>query len=115
MPSDDSAPEGVERRLHERIPAKVHVRFGETVAAQRAFRAYSLNLSVGGLCLKTDKRYEMGAGLEMLVEIGEQRFELRGTVAWLRPGAVGIRFDKISDEDHQRLEILVKSLQGPSP
>src|SRR4051812_29282631 len=52
--------EGEDRRQFERVAAHIEVRFGRADEAARALRAYSLNFSVGGLCLKTQRPYEIG-------------------------------------------------------
>ena len=49
-----------ERRKDLRAPARIEVRFREASQAALAFRAYSLNFSVGGLCLRTRTGAERG-------------------------------------------------------
>ena len=97
----------VERRKDERVVARIEVRFQEASEAARAFRAYSLNLSVGGLCLKTRKQYEVGAALQLLLTVEDQEYSLSGAVAWERNGAIGVRFENVDATDRKRLSDLV--------
>lgn len=100
-----------ERRREERVPGRVEVRFTDGTQAARALKAYSLNMSVGGLCLRTSRRYEVGARLRLSLGVGTQSWELQGNVAWVRDGAVGVRFENVSDADRQQLEALVSTLR----
>lgn len=101
-----------DRRQSERIPARVEVRFKQPAQAARALRAYSLNLSVGGLCLKTDRHYEVGAPLKLTLDTGGETFDLTGVVAWVRGGAIGVRFENMAEDQRQRLEALVGMLKS---
>lgn len=107
---------GKERRQSRRVEARVEVRFSEANAAARALRAYSLNLSVGGLCLRTQKTYPVGAAPQLTLKIGGEEFDLLGVVAWTRNGAIGVRFEDLAERDRQRLEeitgMLVTALKG---
>jgi uncharacterized protein (TIGR02266 family) len=100
-----------DRRSSERVPARVEVRFHEPAHAARALRAYSLNLSAGGLCLRTERTYELGAPLKVALVIAGQPLELDAAVAWVRGGAVGVRFENLTARDRQLLESLVLSLK----
>ncbi len=104
---DRAGAPGVERRKDERVVARIDVRFQEASEAARAFRAYSLNFSVGGLCLRTRKRYDVGAQLQLALTVEGQEYSLSGVVAWERSGAIGVRFDKVDPEDRKRLSDLV--------
>lgn len=111
MPNtNDSAddPSGADRREFERVPARIDVRFGHASDAARALRAYSLNLSVGGLCLRTQKRYELGELLQLDLDAQSESFSLRGVVAWVRDGTIGVRFEEVSEPDRVRLQRLVQ-------
>ena len=110
--SDISQESGADRRQFERIPARIEVRFGHPSDAARALRAYSLNLSVGGLCLRTQRKYELGEPLrlELDVQSGEA-FELKGVVAWVRDGAIGVRFEDMSEDERERLTRLVTTFR----
>lgn len=100
-----------ERRRSERVPARVEVRFEEASQAAKAFRAYSLNLSVGGLCVRTQRRYDVGAVVKVSMTIADELVQLDATIAWVRDEAVGLRFNFVSLEDRARLEKLVASVR----
>jgi len=103
---------GEDRRQHERVQARFEVHFGHADQAARALRAYSLNFSVGGLCLKTQRTYEVGSRLSLAMTIEGQEFALVGAVAWTRPGvAIGVRFEDLKDDDRKRLQALVQALR----
>lgn len=101
-----------DRRQQERVPGRVEVRFTDGTQAARALKAYSMNMSVGGLCLRTRRRYEVGARLSLSLGVGASSWQLQGSVAWVRDGAVGVRFENVSEEDRRRLEALVATLRG---
>lgn len=105
------APNGIDRRKHERIAARVEVRFAEREHAQRAFKAFSLNFSVGGVCLKTDRVYEIGSQLSLTIQVGEEQHALNGVVAWVRSGAVGVRFDISGDADRMAVARIMNSVR----
>src|SRR5712664_899993 len=105
-PDRPGSPEA-DRRNDERVVARVDVRFQEPSEAVRAFRAYSLNFSVGGLCLKTRRRYEVGSQLQLTLTVEGQEYNLTGVVAWERGGAIGVRFEGVDPEDQKRLTDLV--------
>ncbi len=48
------------RRGEERVSARFEVHFNHAQEAARALRAYSLNISAGGLCLRTRRAYDVG-------------------------------------------------------
>jgi uncharacterized protein (TIGR02266 family) len=100
-----------DRRQHERVAARIEVRFQHTAEAARALRAYSLNFSAGGLCLKTQRKYALGDVLRLSISVEDREFALSGVVAWVRPGAIGVRFDKLSDADRAGLTELLSSLK----
>jgi uncharacterized protein (TIGR02266 family) len=101
-----------ERRIHPRVSARVEVHFSDAKDAARRLKAYSLNFSAGGLCVLTERPYEVGAPLELTLRVHNETYELQGVVAWLRGGAVGIRFVELSQEDQRRLARLVAALKA---
>lgn len=106
----DGGAQGEDRRQHERVSARVEVRFGRADEAARALRAYSLNFSVGGLCLKTQRHYEIGDRLSLSMTIEGREVECMGAVAWVRGGAIGVRFEEVKDADRALLQQMVKAL-----
>ncbi len=109
---DRAGAPGVDRRKDERVVARIDVRFQGASEAARAFRAYSLNLSVGGLCLKTRKQYDVGAQLQLALTVEGQEYSLSGVVAWERSGAIGVRFENVDPTDRKRLSDLVGRFKG---
>jgi len=94
----------------ERVQARLWIRFDRVVQAARALRAYSFNLAVGGLCVKPLRTYEVGTPLRLSLHVEQMVFELMGTVAWGRRGAIGVRFDVLSEEDRLRLTEILSAL-----
>ena len=105
-------PTGIERRQADRIPARVEVHFRHGADAAKAFRAYSLNFSVGGLCIRTQRNYENGAVLQLALEVDGHHYDLEGVVAWIRGGFIGVRFQNVSPEDRSRLAKLTEALRA---
>ena len=96
-----------ERRQELRAPARIEVRFQEASQAALAFRAYSLNFSVGGLCLRTRNKYAVGTELKLALKVARAEYQLSGVVAWERRGAIGVRFSSLQPEDRERLARLL--------
>lgn len=101
------------RRAEERVPARFAVRFEQTQHAARALRAYSLNLSAGGLCLRTRKAYDVGSQVNLAMVIEGEEFHLGGVIAWVREEdeAIGVRFVNMGDADRARLQRVLQSLK----
>jgi Tfp pilus assembly protein PilZ len=102
---------GSERRRESRIAAQLEIRFGGPHEAARAFRAYSLNFSVGGLCVKTSRSYEIGEALRIRMSVQGETWDLASVVAWVHKGAIGLRFDGLSEEEQARLQALKETLE----
>jgi uncharacterized protein (TIGR02266 family) len=100
-----------ERREHERVPARIEIHFGQAEDAARSLHAYSLNVSAGGLCILTQRIYPVGARLHLDLQVDRQTYSLQGVVAWVRGGAVGVRFDGVTPRDRERLAELAASLR----
>jgi uncharacterized protein (TIGR02266 family) len=101
------------RRGEERVPARFEVHFNHAQEAAKALRAYSLNVSAGGLCLRTRRAYDVGMPVDMDMVIGGENFHLQGVIAWVRDEseAIGVRFTGMTDEDRARLQRVIDSLQ----
>ncbi|MCP3137330.1 TIGR02266 family protein [Pyxidicoccus xibeiensis] len=101
------------RRTDERVTARFEVRFEQTQDAARALRAYSINISAGGLCLRTRKAYDVGSQVRLSMVIEGEEFHLAGIVAWVRDEAeaIGVRFTDMNDEDRARLQRVVDSFK----
>jgi uncharacterized protein (TIGR02266 family) len=102
------------RRRATRVPAKVEVRFTDAVHAARVLRAYSLNFSLGGLCLRSRRAYAVGRRLALSLVVGSECLPLDAVVAWVRPaeGAVGLRFVDVAGELQERLAALMHTVGG---
>ena len=111
--ADDSA-RLPDRRSDPRCAARIEVRFGKADQAARALRAFSVNFSSGGLCLKTRRAYPVGTWLQLAMTVDGQVFRLTGVVAWARKSAVGVRFEGVSDADRGRLDALAEALRKAS-
>jgi uncharacterized protein (TIGR02266 family) len=107
---DPTSPKIPERRKHPRVAATIEIRFSAVQEAAKALRAFSVNLSVGGLCLKTQKPYRVGSELQLLIDIEGESFEVVGVVAWARGGALGVRFTELSDGDKERLRRILAAM-----
>lgn len=101
------------RRAHERVTATFDVRFQEAQDAARALRAYSLNLSAGGLCLRTRRSYDVGSRVRLQMTVSGEDFELEGVISWVRDDAeaIGVRFIDVSEADQARLQRVVTSFK----
>jgi uncharacterized protein (TIGR02266 family) len=101
------------RRTEERVSARFEVHFNDTQEAARALRAYSLNLSAGGLCLRTRRAYDVGTPVQMDMVIEGHAFQLQGVIAWVRDEseAIGVRFTDMSGADRARLQSVLDSLK----
>jgi uncharacterized protein (TIGR02266 family) len=112
MPTGDSSPDSLDRRRETRVPARIEVRFREPVQAARALRAYSLNFSAGGLCLKTQKEYALGQRLLLELQVEERQLSLAAEVAWVRGGAIGVRFTEVNPDDRAVLQQMLSQLNA---
>lgn len=104
-----------ERRREERIPARVEIHFPGMTDAARAFKAYSVNFSPGGLCVRMKEPRAVGDRLSLRVMVDDQTFELEAVVAWARGAFAGLRFDGLSVDDRLRLERVAESLRARPP
>lgn len=101
------------RRTEERVPARFEVHFNDTEEAAKALRAYSINVSSGGLCLLTKRSYNVGVPVQVELRVDGESFKLRGVIAWVRDesDAIGVRFTKMSEEDRTRLQRVIDSFK----
>jgi len=110
---DPAAVAYANRRAHERMSAKFDVRFKEAQDAARALHAYSLNLSAGGLCLRTRRSYDVGSRVRLQMSVEGQDFDLEGIISWVRDDAeaIGVRFVDVNTADQERLQRVVASFK----
>ena len=101
-----------DRRSEERIPARVEVHFQHAREAAKAFKAYSVNFSPGGLCVRMSAPYALGDRLMVKMIVEGQSFELETVVAWTRGTVTGLRFDGLTAEERLRLESVASLLRA---
>jgi uncharacterized protein (TIGR02266 family) len=105
----------INRRNDPRYAARVEVNFASEGEAAKAFRAWSLNFSTGGLCLKVKHERAVGDHFKVSLTIEGEAFDLEGVVAWSRGDTVGVRFVNLSSADRARLRQVAQSLSRTSP
>jgi hypothetical protein len=107
----DWEPRGVPhgRRRETRIHVAFPVGLASSAEAVDILQADAVNLSLGGLCVRTSPGYRAGQRLAIDVRCEAGRFALRGVVAWSTPRAalLGIRFVDLPPEASARLEALI--------
>lgn len=107
--------EGSERRREARYGAHFDVRFTRATEAAKAFGAFSINFSPGGLCVRSSNAYTVGETLTLSLTIEGETFELQGVVAWLRGDALGVRFVNVKPAVRLRLEGVAQLLSTRGP
>lgn len=89
-----------EYRRYVRIPVMTEV---SLVGDARRVSATSIEISSGGMSLKTAEDFSTGAPVEISFALMTlPRVNVRGVVSWNKPKSVGIRFDA---NDERRLKI----------
>ncbi|HLT30702.1 MAG TPA: PilZ domain-containing protein [Myxococcaceae bacterium] len=108
-----SASTSAERRRAQRIPARVEVRFDEVGQAAKALKAFTTNVSSGGVCLRTQANYPLGHRLALQLRVADDQLDLTAAVCWVRPDAVGLRFVDVSEEHRRMLDAVLATIQSP--
>lgn len=93
--------------------AQLTLRFSDAAALEEALQRQPGLTGPGALCLQVVKYYELGDLVQLTLEVGEERFGLRASVAWRRPGYIGVRFEPATAEENRsfaRLKALVGSV-----
>jgi len=89
-----------EFRRYVRIPVITEV---SLVGDGRRVSASSIEMSSGGMSLKSGEDFSPGAGVEISFALMTlPRVNLRGTVSWNKPKSIGVRFDPA---DERRLKV----------
>lgn len=104
-----------ERRRETRIPARVELHFSQAAEAAKAFKAFSVNFSPGGLCVRMKPGHQIGDRLALTMEVEGQAFTLEAVVQWIRGPVAGVRFDGVTAEDRERLERVAEVLGARPP
>jgi type IV pilus assembly protein PilZ len=103
---------GAERRTGLRIDTKIEVMFRDL--GDFAY-TYMLNVSNGGLFLKTDSPLPLETGIEMRLKLPDDQevMEIQGRVVWsnpitnILPAGMGIQFIHMLPEHQQKIQRFV--------
>jgi Tfp pilus assembly protein PilZ len=89
-----------EFRRYVRIPVMTEV---SLVGDGRRVSATSIEMSTGGMSIKSAEDFSMGANVEVSFALMTlPRVNVRGVISWNKPKSVGVRFDP---NDERRLKI----------
>lgn len=82
--------------------------------ASAALETDSLNVSLGGLCLRRRGDYPVGHPVRLEILLGDERVDVGGEVVWVHPddAAMGVRFVEMPLDVERRLEAVVSLLAG---
>ena len=71
--------------------------------------ASSLEMSSGGMSLKSSEDFSIGTGVEVSFALMTlPRVNVRGVVSWRKPKSIGVRFDA-ADDRRQKVKIWIDS------
>jgi Tfp pilus assembly protein PilZ len=95
------------RRLHERYEVELPVMLlhdGVEIPAS------TVNISLGGVLVRTERRIAFGANLLVRIELPalSEPAELAGVVRWDRDGQIGVQFSALRAKDTWALNQLMK-------
>ncbi len=106
-------PTGRERRKHERKPISMQVKYR---SLDTFFYDYAINVSHGGLFIKTRRPLNRGAAVEIEFEIADapRVFKTRGKVVRvvvpgedeMEPAGMGIEFEPLNPDDKEFIDAL---------
>jgi Tfp pilus assembly protein PilZ len=98
------------RRKSKRVPFRNTIRFGPHIHPDHT--SYITDLSDNGVCLKTNKVFDPGTKLYMLIDTHEKSYKAEGVVVWERRVApksvqivkvgMGIKFTHV---DHELVDL----------
>ena len=117
--AENPSKSGVEKREHARARLKVEV----TYKTADVFTSnLSINISTGGIFIKTPKPPPMGTMLDLEFSLPDQHKTIKadGKIVWVQhpsakssmPAGMGIKFRQISAEDLQEISEYVKKIVG---
>ena len=108
-----------DRRIHERIPVKIPVKFTDLVDF---FVEYALDISQGGMFIQMEELLEIGTPVRVRFSLPEEKeaIEVNGVVVHTvgktegkgirqEPKGVGIRFEALSPEEKRIIDRLWQS------
>ena len=95
------------RRLHERFDVELPV---VILHDGIEIPAATINVSLGGMLIKTERRIAFGANVFVRVELPalKEPTELAAVVRWDRDGQVGVQFSTLRAKDTWALNQLMK-------
>lgn len=104
-----------ERRANPRATTKIEITFKESGAF---FKAYMLNVSRGGLFIKTDSPLVLETSVLLLLKLPSENetLEIDGRVVWVNPKSrknsfpkgMGIQFVNMKPEDEEKIKNFVE-------
>jgi len=102
-------PESFNRRVHPRVVLGIPVsyRIGKTIAA-----ALALNLSTGGVAIRTSKPVVRGTGMKVKFALpgAKREIETEAVVCWSEQKAgMGVRFTKVKPADQASIDTFVEA------
>jgi type IV pilus assembly protein PilZ len=110
-----------ERRDEPRADVEIEVHY-RTV--QEFLRAYSRNISGGGIFIKTSRPHALNQNVHLRFTLPgvDRRFEMPGIVVWENastkgslPAGMGIKFLEVTPGDAEIIRGFVKQVTTPSP
>lgn len=115
---------GEERRKHERTPISLQVKYR---GLDTFFYDYALNISHGGIFIKTRKPLARGSEVEIEFEVpgAPRKLLTRGRVVRvifpgedeMEPAGMGVEFEPLSETDREMIDALwqLSSRSGKGP
>lgn len=95
-----------EFRRYVRIPVITEV---SVVGDGRRISATSMEISSGGMSLKSHEDFSVGVSVEVSFALMTlPRINLKGHISWRKPKSIGVKFDP-TDQRRQRLKIWIDS------
>jgi hypothetical protein len=95
-----------EFRRYVRIPVMTEV---SIVGDGRRIGASSIEMSTGGMSLKSAEDFSIGTNVEVSFSLMTlPRVNVRGVVSWRKPKSLGVRFDA-ADDRRQKIKIWIDS------
>src|SRR3974390_1903424 len=95
-----------EFRRYVRIPVMTEV---SIVGDGRRLSGTSIEMSSGGMSLKSHEDFSVGANVEISFALMTlPRVNVRGVVSWKKPKSIGVRFDP-TDERRQKIKTWIDS------
>jgi Tfp pilus assembly protein PilZ len=95
-----------EFRRYVRIPVMTEV---SVVGDGRRIVASSIEMSSGGMSLKSSEDFSIGTNVEVSFSLMTlPRVNVRASVSWQKPKSFGVRFD-VNDERRQKVKVWIDS------